>query len=68
MSALLRDLAALLRAVIEFNLALTATAIAIALPLACLFATARLSRRAYVYWPVTAYVNVLRSSPLLMRR
>jgi glutamate/aspartate transport system permease protein len=62
----LSDLLVLLRAILEFNLAITASAIAIALPVACLFAAARLSHRKLIYWPVTVYVNVLRSSPLLM--
>jgi glutamate/aspartate transport system permease protein len=66
MSALVHDLAALLGALVVFNLCLTASAIAIALPIACLFASGRLSRHPLVYYPVTAYVNVLRSSPLLM--
>jgi glutamate/aspartate transport system permease protein len=66
MTALMSDLAVLLRAIVEQNVILTVTAIAIALPIACLFAIARLSRLPFVYYPVTAYVNVLRSSPLLM--
>jgi glutamate/aspartate transport system permease protein len=66
MSALASDLVALLGALVVFNLCLTVTAIAIALPIACLFAVGRLSRHPLVYYPVTAYVNVLRSSPLLM--
>jgi His/Glu/Gln/Arg/opine family amino acid ABC transporter permease subunit len=66
MSALLNDLLALLGALVVFNVCLTVAAIAIALPIACLFAVGRLSHRAFVYYPVTAYVNVLRSLPLLM--
>jgi glutamate/aspartate transport system permease protein len=66
MTALANDLVALLGALVVFNLCLTASAIAIALPIACLFAVGRLSRHPLVYYPVTAYVNVLRSSPLLM--
>jgi His/Glu/Gln/Arg/opine family amino acid ABC transporter permease subunit len=66
MSAVLNDLAALLAALVVFNVCLTASAIAIALPIACLFAVGRLSPHPFVYYPVTAYVNVLRSSPLLM--
>jgi His/Glu/Gln/Arg/opine family amino acid ABC transporter permease subunit len=66
MSAFANDLLALLGALVVFNVCLTASAIAIALPIACLFAVGRLSRRPLVYYPVTAYVNVLRSSPLLM--
>jgi His/Glu/Gln/Arg/opine family amino acid ABC transporter permease subunit len=63
---LLNDIATLLGALVAFNLCLTVTAIAVAMPIACLFAVGRLSRLAIVYYPVTAYVNVLRSSPLLM--
>jgi His/Glu/Gln/Arg/opine family amino acid ABC transporter permease subunit len=66
MTAFVNDLAALLSALVVFNLCLTASSIAIALPIACLFAVGRLSRHPFVYYPVTAYVNVLRSSPLLM--
>jgi len=66
MIPLLSDLAALLRAIVEHNVTLTLTAIAVALPIACLFAVGRLARLPFVYYPVTAYVNVLRSSPLLM--
>jgi His/Glu/Gln/Arg/opine family amino acid ABC transporter permease subunit len=63
---LLSDIATLLGALVAFNLCLTVTAIAVALPVACLFAVGRLSRLAIVYYPVTASVTVLRSSPLLM--
>jgi His/Glu/Gln/Arg/opine family amino acid ABC transporter permease subunit len=66
MSALANDLAVLLGALVVFNVCLTVSALAIALPIACLFAVGRLSRRPFVYYPITAYVNVLRSSPLLM--
>jgi glutamate/aspartate transport system permease protein len=66
MSALANDLAALIGALAWYNLCLTVSAISIALPIACLFAIGRLSRHLLVYYPVTAYVNVLRSSPLLM--
>jgi len=66
MSAFAHDLVALVSALIVFNLCLTVSAIAIVLPIACLFAVGRLSRHPLVYYPVTAYVNVLRSSPLLM--
>jgi len=66
MTGFVNDLGALIGALVVFNLSLTAAAVAIALPIACLFAVARLSRRPLVYYPVTAYVNVLRSSPLLM--
>ena len=66
MSALANDIVALLGALVVINLCLTVSAIAIALPIACLFAVGRLSRHPLVYYPVTAYVNVLRSLPLLM--
>jgi len=66
MTGLVNDLIALMSALVVFNLCLTASAILIALPIACLFAVGRLSRHPFVYYPVTAYVNVLRSSPLLM--
>jgi His/Glu/Gln/Arg/opine family amino acid ABC transporter permease subunit len=66
MSALVNDLVALLGALAWYNLCLTVSAIAIALPVACLFAVGRLSRHPFVYYPITAYVNVLRSLPLLM--
>jgi len=66
MSAFANDLVALLGALVVFNVGLTIAAIAIALPIACLFAVGRLSRRPVIYYPVTAYVNVLRSLPLLM--
>lgn len=59
-------LGTLLLALLEYNVTLTATAIAIALPIACLFAAGRVSRLRLVFYPVTVYVNVLRSSPLLM--
>jgi His/Glu/Gln/Arg/opine family amino acid ABC transporter permease subunit len=60
------ELAQVLIALLAINLRITLTAVAVALPIACLFALGRLSRHAVVRWPVTAYVNVLRSSPLLM--
>jgi len=66
MEALFRDLGELLLRLVLVNVELTLTAIALALPIACLFAFGRLSRFAVIYYPVTLYVNVLRSSPLLM--
>ncbi|HLI14188.1 MAG TPA: amino acid ABC transporter permease [Alphaproteobacteria bacterium] len=66
MIALLDNLGTLLFAFVVYNLRLTISAVAIALPIACLFAVGRLSRFPLVHYPVTAYVNVLRSSPLLM--
>jgi His/Glu/Gln/Arg/opine family amino acid ABC transporter permease subunit len=57
---------ALVLALLDCNLRMTVTAIAVALPLSCLFAVGRLSRSPLIHAPTTAYVNVLRSSPLLM--
>ena len=59
-------LATLLTALLIYNVRMTLSAIAIALPVSCLFALARLSRWRVIHAPTTAYVNVLRSSPLLM--
>lgn len=66
MGPMLNDLWTVAQAIVALNLRMTLSAIAIALPIACVFAVARLSRLRFVYYPVTAYVNVLRSMPLLM--
>ena len=66
MSALATSIGAMLLALVQFNLVLTLAAIAIALPIACLVAIGRLSRSRVVHAGTTAYVNVLRSSPLVM--
>lgn len=66
MSVLLENLGPLAVTFIRYNIAMTLSAIVIALPIACLFAVGRLSRVPLIHLPVTAYVNVLRSSPLLM--
>ena len=66
MPVLSDNLGTLVLTLLEVNLRLTATAILIALPIACLFAVGRLSRHRLIYYPVTVYVNLLRSSPLLM--
>jgi His/Glu/Gln/Arg/opine family amino acid ABC transporter permease subunit len=66
MSVLLDNLGPLALTFLRYNIAMTLAAIAIAFPIACLFAVGRLSRFPLVHLPVTAYVNVLRSSPLLM--
>jgi len=66
MAALGEALGPMLLALLAVNLKMTATAIVVALPIACLFALARLSRHPLIYWPATVYVNLLRSSPLLM--
>src|SRR5258708_6255728 len=66
MSVYLSTLGALLRVLVVYNLRMTLIAIGIALPIACLFASARLSRHRLIHVPTTIYVNVLRSSPLVM--
>lgn len=45
---------------------MTLLAIGVALPIACLFAAGRLSSNPLIRYPATAYVNVMRSSPLVM--
>jgi glutamate/aspartate transport system permease protein len=66
MGPFLDDVWIVARAIVELNVRMTISAIGIALPIGCLFAVGRLSRLRFVYYPITAYVNVLRSSPLLM--
>ncbi len=63
---MINTIGTLLLALFLYNVRMTLTAIAIALPIACLFAIARLSRHWLIHAPTTAYVNVLRSSPLVM--
>ena len=62
----MNDIVILLLALLKYNVGMTLTAIAIALPLACVFASARLSPSPFIYYPSTFYVNILRSSPLVM--
>jgi len=62
----MNDIGILLLALLKYNVGMTLTAIAIALPLACVFASARLSPSPFIYYPSTFYVNILRSSPLVM--
>jgi glutamate/aspartate transport system permease protein len=49
-----------------YNILLTILAVVIALPIACVFALARLSHRVLIYYPATLYIHILRSSPLIM--
>ncbi|MBW1961871.1 MAG: amino acid ABC transporter permease [Deltaproteobacteria bacterium] len=51
---------------LKYNILLTSLAVLIALPISCLFAVARMSRFHLIYYPATLYINILRSSPLLM--
>lgn len=62
----LGNLALLAIALVRYNVTLTALAVLIALPVASLLALGRLSASRAIRYPVAAYVNVLRSSPLLM--
>ncbi len=62
----LSTLWALLVAIFHYNITLTGVAVALALPAGAVLALGRLSRWRAIYWATTAYVNLLRSSPLLM--
>ncbi|MFI4981002.1 MAG: amino acid ABC transporter permease [Nevskiales bacterium] len=66
MSGYLSTLGTLLMVLALYNVCMTLVAIVLALPIACLFAAARLSRHRLIHAPATAYVNILRSSPLVM--
>lgn len=63
---MMHDIPDLLLALIRYNVGMTLTAIAISLPIACVFAVARLSPSPFIHYPATFYVNVLRSLPLVM--
>jgi His/Glu/Gln/Arg/opine family amino acid ABC transporter permease subunit len=63
---LFESLTALLAAIFKFNVTLTFFAILFAFPIASILAFGRLSRYKIIYYPVSVYINVLRSSPLLM--
>lgn len=63
---LFESLIALVLALFKFNVTLTIFAILFALPFASILAFGRLSRYKIIYYPVSIYINVLRSSPLLM--
>jgi len=65
-SELLHSFFALLVALFKFNVTLTFIAILFAFPIASLLALGRLSRYKIIYYPVSIYINILRSSPLLM--
>jgi glutamate/aspartate transport system permease protein len=62
----MQDIGELLLALLRYNVGMTIAAIAIALPIACIFAFARLSPSSLIHYPTTFYVNVLRSMPLVM--
>jgi glutamate/aspartate transport system permease protein len=66
LSMFLGDVAGLALALVRYNLMLTVLAILIAFPVASLLALGRLSHRRWISAPIAAYINVLRSSPLLM--
>ena len=62
----LGDLGGLILALLRYNLVLTVLAILVAFPIASLLALGNLSRYRLVRYPIIAYINLLRSSPLLM--
>ncbi|MGE8944060.1 amino acid ABC transporter permease [Leptospira interrogans] len=57
---------AMFLALLKYNLTLTLGAIAIALPVSCFCAVARLSSIKLISYPMRVYVNVLRSLPLVL--
>jgi His/Glu/Gln/Arg/opine family amino acid ABC transporter permease subunit len=62
----LENLFSLILALLRYNVALTGLAILLAFPIASLLALGRLSRYRVIRYPIAAYINLLRSSPLLM--
>jgi His/Glu/Gln/Arg/opine family amino acid ABC transporter permease subunit len=62
----LADLGSLVLALLRYNVVLTVLAIVVAFPVASLLALGNLSRHRLVRYPIVAYINLLRSSPLLM--
>ncbi len=60
------DVFILILALLRYNVMLTALAIAVAFPVASLLALGRLSRYRVICYPIAGYINLLRSSPLLM--
>jgi len=62
----LGDLGSLILALLRYNVVLTLLAILVAFPVASLLALGNLSPHRLVRYPITAYINLLRSSPLLM--
>ena len=66
LSQFLGDLGNLVLALLRYNVVLTVLAIVVAFPVASLLALGNLSRHRLVRYPIVAYINLLRSSPLLM--
>jgi len=66
LSQFLGDLGSLVLALLRYNVVLTVLAIVVAFPVASLLALGNLSRHRLVRYPIVAYINLLRSSPLLM--
>jgi glutamate/aspartate transport system permease protein len=62
----MQEIGTLLLALVRYNIGMTLTAIAVSLPIACVFAFARLAPSPLIHYPTTFYVNVLRSMPLVM--
>lgn len=65
-STFFSDIHSLLLSLIKYNVTLTFFAVLIAFPIASLLALGRLSKHKFIYIPITIYINILRSSPLLM--
>jgi glutamate/aspartate transport system permease protein len=62
----LNNIYALFVALIKYNVTLTFFAVLFAFPIASFLALGRLSKHKLIYIPVTVYINILRSSPILM--
>lgn len=60
------DVFSLMVALFRYNVTLTVLAICLAFPVASLLALGRLSGYRAISYPIAAYINLLRSSPLLM--
>jgi len=60
------DLGSLVLALLRYNVVLTVLAILVAFPVASLLALGNVSRHRLIRYPIVAYINLLRSSPLLM--
>jgi glutamate/aspartate transport system permease protein len=65
-SQFIDNLLSLILALLRYNVVLTALAILLAFPIASLLALGRLSRSRAICYPIAGYINLLRSSPLLM--
>ena len=62
----MQEYLSMLSALVRYNVTLTLLAVALALPIACAGAFARLSRIGWIALSMRVYVNTLRSMPLVM--